>query len=40
MDQPLSVKEDDKQGWNDVSFSLFIKNKWHIVYLNPRNESF
>ena len=33
----LSVEEGNTIGKNDVSLSFFIKNKWHVVYLNPKN---
>jgi len=33
----LSVEEGNKIGKKDMSLCFFIKNEWHVVYLNPKN---
>jgi len=32
----FSTRKDSKIGTNNVSFNLFIKSEWHVIFLNPK----
>jgi hypothetical protein len=36
----FSMEEDNKKEIGDVSLNLCIKNYWHVIYLNLKNQGF